>query len=402
MSQSLFTPFTTPRLERKYLAEHNFLREDHYKRLSRNKNGVLRDLTIASANLYSTFDYGHILDIFTDAGNARSSDDFTAQSMAQRIAHTGALIIPYPDYTQGPNIGTRNWRRMRTDLVQSKYLSPLGKYSPPYRVLGFDHADTIDIYKGQLIKEVLSEDTSKTSQKQELIKQTAAKVFEAVQIDALKGSYKNPSIPMIVVEGEFKAMAILDAWMDNVKALIQDCANQPNPEAAVANLAKEKKLPPLFTCAGIGGVWNMVTKDKTNNDKKYVVRPEWQDNIALDNRELLICFDSDSKWLVGVGHAASSLAGACQPFKSVIKYITIPSPRGAKLGADDFIELHGPDAFLKLIGEAKPIAEGVAFIALQGAMRDGTSHIDYLINLKEMTRQHKDKRAEELGTPAMS
>jgi len=389
MTQPVYTPFTTPRLDRDKLDAYNTLRSDHFSRLSRNQKGVLRDLTIGVANLYSTYDFNLILEIFAD--NQESKVDFSSQSMAQRIAHTGAMVIPYPDYNQGPDIGKRNWRRMRTDLVQSKYLSPLGKYSPPYRVLGFDHADTIDVYKQALISEVATEQKIQPNTPEYTrFLQTANNVFGVTQIDKLKGSYQNPSIPIIVVEGEFKALAILDAVMDKHKEVLTKCVESDDPAAMLHTLNRNDQLPPLVTCAGIGGVWNMVTKDKDAQEKKYVVRSEWSDNINLQKREVLICFDSDSKWLVGVGHAASSLAAACKPFKSVIKYISIPSPRGAKLGADDYIQAYGPNAFLQTVGEAKPIAAGVTFNSLKAAMRSGQSPIDYCIDLhaKEQDNAH--------------
>lgn len=391
MSGNLFTytPDENPRLEREQLSDKPFLRFDHYARLSRSERGVLRDLTIATANLYSTYNPNEILDIYTDSDNSKK-DNYGCISMAKRIAHTGAMVIPYPEY-KNENLGDRNWRRMRTDFISGKYLSPLGQYSPPYRVLGMDHPDYVELFKDQIIKECLEELEIKDSDKEQTTIK-AKEILEKNDYDKVKHSYKNPDVPIIVVEGEFKALAIFDAWLDSHKDCIKHVLQSSDPDFALLEIDK----PPLFTCAGIGGVWNMVRKGPPVAGKptKYVVRPEWEKNIELKNRNLLICFDSDSKWITQVGHAASCLAQSCSDFNCKVSYISIPSPKGLKYGADDFIQAKGYKEFLDLIPLSEPIAAGIPYNQIVNATKDGTPPIDYLIHLEKDLKKKANKQIE--------
>ena len=165
----------------------------------------------------------------------------------------------------------------------------------------------------------------------------------------------DPKTPLLVVEGEFKALAIADALLDAHKAAIKQVLLSPAP-----NLydVRHVRVPPKFNILGVGGVWNMV-ESANPTMKDYRVLPEWRPYFPRDN--VYICFDSDSKYKVQVAQACQATAQALQKVGANAYYVQIDAPASKKMGADDYIKFAGPQAFLDLVGKARPIVGQVGY-----------------------------------------
>jgi hypothetical protein len=203
------------------------------------------------------------------------------------------------------------------------------------------------------------------------------------------GQPKDTDVDLVVVEGEFKALSIFEAWVDQYKSILLDVFQYYDPPNYDT---QHVQAPYVFQVLGIVGVWGMLQRQGQNN---YTVREEWANAILpVDGRPktIAVCFDSDSEWNIQIGHAASQMAATLQKYNQEVRYVTIPSPPHEKLGADDYMieraEDDGPlqasADFIELIRQAEPVAAGIPYRDMVDAQAKGYSAIGYL---KHMARE---------------
>ncbi len=339
------------------------LRADHYERLSRKSQGYLRDLTISLGNFFTTYNKLDILDIYTDHNIGLQFNE-GINAYADTLAIPGCMVIPYI-----PQKGTnRVWSRLRTSIIP-KYLSPLGKFNPPYIPTVYSNTAYIDKYIETLIQEVKGE--------------VKLQFEDVILTDLLKGLGicedlcwpQEGNLPIVVVEGEFKALSILEALLEQYKrAMLEFIHGEP--------------LTPIyhFQVVGIVGVWGMLEKYMG----AYQLRSEWVRGLfgeSIRARDFYICFDSDSEYKIEVAHAASHTINVLQNIGCDAKYVTIPSSsKEHKLGADDFMIEEGQKMgyhnaglkFIELLENSEHIYAGIQFSELAKATREGYSAIAYL------------------------
>jgi hypothetical protein len=151
-------------------------------------------------------------------------------------------------------------------------------------------------------------------------------------------------IPVIVVEGEKKALAL-------------------------GSLAIWNASEPRFLSVGLSGVWNWrgtIGKEPGPNGDVRVVKgpiPDL-DRIVWKNRKAVIIFDSDAKRNPGIERAQKALASELSGRGAEVSFVNLPDLPGLKkTGADDFLVFSdgGPEGMLALIENAKraePAAAG--------------------------------------------
>jgi hypothetical protein len=121
--------------------------------------------------------------------------------------------------------------------------------------------------------------------------------------------------PLLLVEGEKKAMALRQAG---------------------------------FQVVGIGGVWNWLTKGAGEESK-----PIQDFDIVKWDRAITIVFDSDGHGNLMVRLAAFRLARELASRGAEVSILFLPAgPKGEKVGADDYLVAHGPDAYRELLETA--------------------------------------------------
>lgn len=128
---------------------------------------------------------------------------------------------------------------------------------------------------------------------------------------------EDPSRPLVITEGEFKA--------------IKGC------EAG-------------FPTVGLGGVYNW---------RSHKLGIEWLPSLEPINwqrRNVYICFDSDYKTNVMVCTALREFADALYERGAFVHVVTLPTVQGVdKVGLDDFLLREPPEQFTKLLHEAEPL-----------------------------------------------
>ncbi len=133
----------------------------------------------------------------------------------------------------------------------------------------------------------------------------------------------DPGVPLLVTEGEKKALA----------------ADQAG-----------------FPCVGISGVWSWQERRDRDGDGKARGKRELIDDlsaIAWEGRSVYIAFDSDVSTNPDVQQAEWELAKALTAEGAVVRVLRFPSgPLGAKVGLDDFLLAHGQGGLKKLVKSA--------------------------------------------------
>src|SRR5262249_51603981 len=129
---------------------------------------------------------------------------------------------------------------------------------------------------------------------------------------------RDASRPLVIVEGEKKAAACLQAG---------------------------------FPCVGLAGVYSWQRKRKSKGEPRRLIpdleSPPWQGRLVT------ILSDSDLADKSTVQWAAYHLALALQAQGAIVRVARIPhGPGGAKWGADDFLLARGADALRELLAVA--------------------------------------------------
>jgi hypothetical protein len=149
------------------------------------------------------------------------------------------------------------------------------------------------------------------------------------------------SVPVFVVEGKKKALAILAYYLARGERVVVIC---------------------------LWGVWAWCRKQEDYGDARPELLDDWN-LIPVDGRQVLIPFDSDRDEKQNVDHAARTLANRLDERGAEVYHIWLPTePDGSKNGADDLIARHGPEAFQACVEAALDRgAHGTE--ALRGAWR---------------------------------
>jgi len=285
-------------------------------------------------------------------------------------------VIPFPSLTPEK----RSWSRLRTDIVP-KYLSPLGAYNPPFVPTPYLDSRMLDYVRLNLIHETLLEAGKPNDA---ALMALGLDLLDRFGFSRVLGQPRDTDIDLVVVEGEFKALSIFEAWVDQYKSLLLEVFQYYDPAAFDTG---RLTAPYLFQVLGIVGVWGMLQRQGKND---YTLRQEWaQAILPPDNRPktIAVCFDSDSEWNIQIGHAASQMAATLQKYNQRVHYVTIPSPPHEKLGADDYMieraaetgdTLQASADFIELVRQAEPVAPGIPFKEMVRAQEQGYSAIGYL------------------------
>ncbi len=145
----------------------------------------------------------------------------------------------------------------------------------------------------------------------------------------------DPTIPIVVVEGEKKSLALRDvAWHD-----LGDAAERPR-----------------FLPIGLAGVWNWrgrIGKDPAPHGGTRDVRgviPDLQ-NISWQNRPVTVLFDANARTNEDVKRARHYLAGWLAGRGARVKLADLPAEEGVN-GADDAAGKHGAPYVLNIIEHA--------------------------------------------------
>ena len=133
----------------------------------------------------------------------------------------------------------------------------------------------------------------------------------------------DPAAQLLITEGEFKAA----------------CADQHN-----------------IPCVGLGGVWMF-------RDGGGQLLPELR-AVKWAGRPVVIAFDSDMVYKPEIQQAQKTLADLIQREGAAVRVLFLPQPGREKIGLDDFIVRHGPNALRDLLYDATlpppmPEAKGV-------------------------------------------
>jgi putative DNA primase/helicase len=134
----------------------------------------------------------------------------------------------------------------------------------------------------------------------------------------------DPSVPLLLTEGEKKAL---------------------------------KAMQDGFPCVGLTGVWSWQVARSEAEKKANAPRaliPDL-DGIVWEGRVVYPIFDSDALTNPLVRSAEWHLAKVLENRGATVLVVRLPpGPGGAKVGLDDFLVAHGPEALQELIDEAEP------------------------------------------------
>lgn len=115
-----------------------------------------------------------------------------------------------------------------------------------------------------------------------------------------------------------------------------------NPELELwitEGVKKGDALVSAGVCAvALLGVWNW---RGTNDKGGKTVLPDW-DSVALNDRRVFLCFDSDAMVKRPVHQALGRLAGFLESRGAVVQFVLLPAREdGGKCGVDDFLAADG-------------------------------------------------------------
>jgi hypothetical protein len=108
-----------------------------------------------------------------------------------------------------------------------------------------------------------------------------------------------------------------------------------------------------FCCIGLCGVSCWSIRREGDDGPRGLIDDLAQ--LAWSGRTACICFDSDAAEKEAVRWEEWALAEALAAKGADVRVVRLPGgPDGAKVGLDDFLVAHGPDALRKLMEEARP------------------------------------------------
>jgi hypothetical protein len=105
-----------------------------------------------------------------------------------------------------------------------------------------------------------------------------------------------------------------------------------------------------FACVGLVGVWGWTKKKEDDRPRELI---DDLGAVAWEGREVFLVFDSDLATNPNVRWAEYHLAQALGEKGATVKVVRLPAGEGgAKVGLDDFLVKHGPEALRGLLAQA--------------------------------------------------
>jgi len=128
-----------------------------------------------------------------------------------------------------------------------------------------------------------------------------------------------------------------------------------------------------FACIGLTGVWSWQKKQAKDKDGKPQGERELIPDLAAvawQGRPVFIVFDSDAVTNPSVRRAEWELAECLKRQGATVKVVRLPGEPGsdgtaAKVGLDDYLVAHGPDAFRELLTAAAEPTPPVAVAPIE-------------------------------------
>lgn len=146
----------------------------------------------------------------------------------------------------------------------------------------------------------------------------------------------NPAVPIVVTEGEFKALAL----------------------TRLARHGLRPGEPPRFVPIAVSGVWNWLTRDAAATPDGGVADTSAPivdlARVTFQERRFVIAFDSDAAQKPGVAAAQKRLGDHLRQQSARVSFFPWPDDvdLSVEKGIDDLIVSRGPDAVLSLIEPA--------------------------------------------------
>ena len=112
-----------------------------------------------------------------------------------------------------------------------------------------------------------------------------------------------------------------------------------------------------FPCIGLVGVYGWMKKRKRDDEDKPIGERDLIDDLAgipWQGRRVFIVFDSDAVSKPQVQRAEWHLAECLARNGADVRIVRLPADGEAKVGLDDYLVKHGPDAFRTLLDAATP------------------------------------------------
>jgi len=149
----------------------------------------------------------------------------------------------------------------------------------------------------------------------------------------LPGDIANATIPIVITEGEKKALKLCQEG---------------------------------FKAVGVSGVWCWRTSEDSTGQTKVL---DEFDAIRWTGRTVFICFDSDAAANGDVQQAEEALAEELDSRGTTALIVRLPQDGDEKVGVDDYLVAHGKEELVKLLREAKPLVgtyfDGYEFVPLR-------------------------------------
>ena len=136
---------------------------------------------------------------------------------------------------------------------------------------------------------------------------------------ALKEQIGDPSVPLLITEGSRKADAAVTAG---------------------------------YACVSVLGVWNWRGSNPVGGK---VALGDWHD-VALNDRRIILAFDSDVTRKTAVAQALAQLANYLASKGASVGYLHLPDGDDAKTGLDDYIAAEGAGGLMELVRPDPPFA----------------------------------------------
>lgn len=235
-----------------------------------------------------------------------------------------ALVAAYKGKLASSKLTAADGLRLALEPTLAGEMSALG-YKPfaGMRIPYFDWSgNVIDFERVRYLEDTRTGFDKLTKSKERRYDQLADTGIEVYLPPLMKEAWglvlRDPSRTIVITEGELKAA----------------CATRHG-----------------VPCVGLGGVWNFL-----NPEDKLELIPQLE-NAKWDEREVVICFDSDAASNIQVVRAENRLAKYLLARGAIVFIVRLPNvydeASGKKTGIDDYILVKGVEEFERLIEDER-------------------------------------------------
>jgi hypothetical protein len=393
-NNALFTPLTLGRDTVMTVADLDkidySMRDADLKGRVKGKGGALRPSVLEAQKLYVTYDYPTLVHVLSNGQGSLKNVGWILDVAKKQVAR-GAIVIPYipldakpgdpiqqrlkPFYTDRDKQEAKEAEARGLNFKMIKYYSALQSKNEPFipEILVNKAA------QAKVKQELIDEAVAKSILPKEKAAALAAKVLAAGNYERLGNVIKDPTVPIIMIEGEYKGVALAQGMIEAHAANLETVMKSKDPENFDL-----KTLPPVSYYAvvatiGVNGVVRRVGGKKTGTyellESFHAVMPE--------GRTVIVGLDNDCAKNIAVAYSAVSVAQAMAHRKSKVGLL-IPPASEKKLGWDDYIVDAGiTKGFQHLAdcmrdqGSTLPIVDAKAtWKELEAVLKEGGSVID--------------------------